>query len=327
MNWKQYILRPTAKIFYLIIISIQIVLSLLFIVNLYLKPPSKPVPKIRPYSDVCRDKCVLGQFNYPSNNVSTWKNSWSKFINPNKIIIAAPKGQEEIPNFDPSQTKYMLYKSDFGYVSPYINIANVLRDNDDEVRLLYVHDDMLLTASVLEKIGGKEWLATNVDNEKFAIYENSTSKSVENAPMWWSHWQDCLSTFLKMFNDQRLKPFIHKSADQSSFINIKWRSSDMLYAYLPKEQKAAFLNLLDLFAEHSLFLECAIPTAVLMMQEKFSIRLKSIPLCTDWGELRNRPKEMIEKCAKEDLVHEAYHPIKISLNRDWAQYFDDISGL
>ena len=82
----------------------------------------------------------------------------------------------------------------------------------------------------------------------------------------------------KMFNDQRLEPYKHKSADQSSFINVKYGPSDMLYAHLPSEQNAAFLNLLNLFAEHSLFLECAIPTAVLMMQEKFSIELQSITI-------------------------------------------------
>lgn len=313
--------------FYYILIAIQIILFLRVIIDLTFKPQSKPNPKLRPYSDLCRDKCVLGQFNYPSNNVSTWKRSWSKFVNPNKIIIAAPEAQNENPHFDPSQTKYLLYKSDYGHVSPYINIANVLRDNDDEVRILYVHDDMLLTASVLKKIGGREWLATDVITEKYAIYENSTSESVENAPTWWGHWQGCLVAFLKMFKDQRLKPYKHKSSDQNSFINVKQGASDMLYAYLPREYKRPFLNLLDLFAEHNLFLECAIPTAVSMMQEKFSIRLQNIPLCTDWGQLRNKPKEMIEKCTKEDLVHEAYHPIKISSNRDWPKYFDDISGL
>ena len=323
MNWKQCILSPTAKIFYHIFISIQIILFLLFIVNLNFRPPSKPSPKLRPYSNFI----VLGQFNYPSDNISTWKRSWSKFVNPNRIIIAAPKAQSENPNFDPSQTKYMLYESDLGYVSPYINIANELREKDDATGILYVHDDMLLSSSVLRKIGGIEWLATNVNAEKFAIYENSTSESVENAPTWWGHWQGCLAAFLKMFNDQRLKPYKHKSSDQSLFINVKQGASDMLYAYLPREQKRAFLNLLDLFAEHNLFLECAIPTAVSMMQEKFGIRLQSIPLCTDWGELRNKPKEMIEKCEKENAVHQAYHPIKISFNHDWAQYFDNISGL
>ena len=323
MNWKQYILSPTARIFYQIFISIQMILFLVFIVSQNFRPSSKPAPKLRPYSNFI----VLGQFNYPSDNISTWKRSWSKFVNPNNIIIAAPKAQNKNHDFDPSQTKYMLYKSDLGYVSPYINIAKVLRENAHVSGILYVHDDMLLTTSVLRKVGGREWLATNVNTEKFAIYENSTSESVENAPTWWGHWQGCLAAFLKMFNDQRLKPYKHKSSDQNSFINVKQGASDMLYAYLPREYKRPFLNLLDLFAEHDLFLECAIPTAVLMMQEKFSIRLQSIPLCTDWGELRNKPKKMIEKCTKEDLVHEVYHPIKISFNRDWAQYFDDISGL
>ena len=186
---------------------------------------------------------------------------------------------------------------------------------------------MLLSSSVLRKIGGTEWLATNVNAKKFAIYKNSTSESIKDAPTWWVHWKGCIATFLKMFNDSRLKPFKHKSVHQDSFINMKQGQSDMLYAYLPREQKLAFLNLLELFSEYKLFLECAIPTAVLLMQEKFDIALKSIPLCTFWNGLRGKPKEMIEKCGKDIVIHGAYHPIKISVNHDWARHFDDIISI
>ena len=179
----------------------------------------------------------------------------------------------------------------------------------------------------MRKIGGTEWLATNVNAKKFAIFKNSTSKSIKDAPTWWVHWKGCIATFLKMFNDSRLKPFKHKSVDQGWFINVKQGQSDMLYAYLSREQKVAFLKLLDLFSEYKLFLECAIPTAVLLMQEKYDIRLKSIPLCTFWNGLRGKPKEMIKKCGKDFVIHGAYHPIKISKTHDWVQHFDDISSL
>ena len=108
---------------------------------------------------------------------------------------------------------------------------------------------------------------------------------------------------------------------------MKKGQSDMLYAYLPREQKLAFLNLLELFSEYKLFLECAIPTAVLMMQEKYDIRLKSIPLCTFWNGFRGKPKEMIKKCGKDIVIHGASHPIKISFDHDWVQHFNNISSL
>ena len=97
----------------------------------------------------------------------------------------------------------------------------------------------------------------------------------------------------------------------------------MLYIFLPNsEHRTSFLSLIDLFAKNQLFLECAIPTMISMMQERFDIKIYSAPLCTDWGSLRAKPKEMIEKCFKEDGVYEAYHPIKISFNSNWTQYFD-----
>ena len=102
----------------------------------------------------------------------------------------------------------------------------------------------------------------------------------------------------------------------------------MLYVFLPNsEQRTSFLSLLELFSENKLFLECAIPTAISMMQERFDIKIHSASLCTDWGSLRSKPKEMIEKCSKEGAKYESYHPIKISFNRDWTQYFDYLRNL
>ena len=316
MSWKQYILCP------IVLVSIQIFLILLFIVNQNFRPSSEPLTNLHAHSNII----LLGHFNYPSFNLSTWKESWSRVVNPDDIIIAVPNAQNKTPHFILQDTQQILYKNDRGYVSPYANIAKVIREREDINGILYVHDDMLLSSSVLRKIGGTEWLATNVNAKKFAIYKNSTSESIKDAPTWWVHWKGCIATFLKMFNDSRLKPFKHKSVHQDSFINMKQGQSDMLYAYLPREQKLAFLNLLELFSEYKLFLECAIPTSVLLMQEKFDIALKSIPLCTFWNGLRGKPKEMIKKCGKDIVIHGAYHPIKISFDHDWVQHFDDISS-
>ena len=317
MNWKQYISCP------IVLVSILISFILLFIVNQNFRPSSEPFPNMHAYPNII----LLGQFNYPSFNLSTWKESWSRVVNPHNIVIAVPNAQNKTPYFILKDTQHILYKNDRGYVSPYANIAKVIRKREDINGILYVHDDMLLSSSVLRKIGGTEWLATNVHAKKFAIYKNSTSESIKDADTRWSHWKGCIETFLKMFNDSRLKPFKHKSVNQDSFINMKWGQSDMLFASLPREQKLAFLNLLDLFSEFKLFLECAIPTAVLLMQEKFNITLRSVPLCSSWSELRSKPKEMIKKCGKDIVIHGASHPIKISFDHDWVQHFNNISSL
>ena len=101
--------------------------------------------------------------------------------------------------------------------------------------------------------------------------------------------------------------------------------------------KHSFLNLLELFAENDLWLECAIPTAVLLMHERFGIKVHNTPLCTHWGQLRDKPKEMMEQCSKEMNnirinrifgksidKYGVYHPIKISLHSNWTKYFDNL---
>ena len=190
--------------------------------------------------------------------------------------------------------------------------------------ILYVHDDLVLTSSVLQKVGGNEWIATNSkDRDIITIHETSKVDSAKNAPTWWSWWNGCFTAFTKMFTDERLKPYLHQTSNQTSYINVTWGQSDMLYAYLPDlEQKNSFLKLLEMFAENELFLECAIPTALLMMQKRFGIKLHNALLCTDWGDLRTKPKEMIDKCMKDEKNYEAYHPIKISYNKNWTHYFD-----
>ena len=48
----------------------------------------------------------------------------------------------------------------------------------------------------------------------------------------------------------------------------------MLYVYLPSvDQRDALLGILDFFNHHKLFLECAIPAAVTMMEDRFSIQV------------------------------------------------------
>ena len=170
---------------------------------------------------------------------------------------------------------------------------------------------------------GKVTKITKITHERNR-YETSKVYSAKNAPTWWSFWNDCFTAFTKMFTDERLKPYLHKTSNQTSYINITWGQSDMLYAFLPDfDQKNSFLSLLDMFAENELFLECAIPTALSMMHERFGINLHNALLCTDWGDQRDKgSKEMIDNCLKDEKHYEAYHPVKLSYNENWTQYFD-----
>ena len=141
--------------------------------------------------------------------------------------------------------------------------------------------------------------------------------------MWWP---ECRNAFMKMFNDTVVKPYIAQTNADESFINVRIGQSDMLYLTLiTPEQRLWFINILELFAKHSLFLECAIPTAVRWMKTRFEIDVYNANLCTDWGNLRSAPNQMIEKCINEGN-YDAFHPIKIGLEGNWAAYFNYISN-
>ena len=91
---------------------------------------------------------MMGQFNYnlTSNNISTWIDSWSKVIEAKDIIMAVP----DCASHDYSKihsSNYLCYESDYGYYSPYINIAKVLKISDIS-EILYIHDDMLISSSL-----------------------------------------------------------------------------------------------------------------------------------------------------------------------------------
>ena len=266
---------------------------------------------------------LMGQFNYISSNISVWNRMWSKQIK--DIVIATPI-DTPIQNLTLSQ--YMFYQGDRGTHSPYSNMAKVIKENKNICGLLYVHDDLLITGSIFHRLGGNEWISTvgNPDHQNIRVYQNGTffsnnSKIMNNR---WVHWKGCHRKFMKMFRDERLESYLRISEHGNVFLQVRTGQSDMLYAFLPSsEQTNAFLELLDLFTQYKVYLECAIPTAMSLMQERFGIKTHNAPLCTDWSDLRRKPNKMIEKCLKNGDSYEIFHPVKISQVPNWTQYFDN----
>ena len=145
----------------------------------------------------------------------------------------------------------------------------------------------------------------------------------------WSHCNGCLRTFIEIINDPSNSAFLHESNDDDASIKAQFGQSDLLYAYFPNhQQKEYFINILGLFARHKLFSECAIPTAVLMLNERFGIHIYDAHLCTSWdyGGARSDPDELIQNCDRNKDHHhyEAYHPIKLSKASNWSFYFEKI---
>ena len=140
----------------------------------------------------------------------------------------------------------------------------------------------------------------------------------------------CKRTFIEIMNDPDVSEFLHQSSNENAFINVLTGQSDILYAYFHNnQQKEYFTNILGLFAKHKLFLECAIPTAVLMMKEKFGVKIYDANLCTIWNYARSDPDTFIQNCKnKKDHRHyEAYHPVKLGKAKNWSTYFEKIYHL
>ena len=314
----------------LLIYTLTAASSLIF-VNMYLEFQTDSRPEIIPY--IPYSNCTLiGQFNFISNNISTWIDSWSKLFKLKDIVIATPSDSSHpYPKLTPA--RYIFYKSDKGYHSPYINIGKVIRENSQVRAVLYVHDDMLITASLWEYIGSTTWVVTTQfwwGYDVIRLYKNGTISTNNTLLQSWPSWSGCHKAFNKILDDRDISPYLHESKTEDSFINVRLGQSDMLYAYFPNfEQKEYFWKLLNLFSKYELFLECALPTAVLMMQQKFGIEVHNAALCTSWqyGTVRSNPDLLIQNCTEEDHDYEAYHPIKLGTSSNWSLYFNKLMNL
>ena len=312
------------SVYYYLLIIFKVSLFVLFIfIN---TKTYSSTSNLRPDIDRFSNIVLMGQFNYINNNISTWSDTWSQYFK--NIVIAAPKNtsKQEL-----KFGKYMFYESDKGYFSPYVNMARVIKENEDIRGLLYVHDDLLISSSILRKIGGAEWILTDYDknDNSIKVYQNgsfiSNHSQIFSGHKYfrkaWPAWKQCHGNLTNMFNDQRLTPYLSESKSGNPYLTARFGPSDMLYTFFSsKEHKNAYLEIMDMFTEHDLFLECAIPTAVSMMNKRFGIKVHSALLCTDWHNLRGNVK-MIKKCVKEGS-YEVFHPIKISQHQNWRNYFD-----
>ena len=124
-----------------------------------------------------------------------------------------------------------------------------------------------------------------------------------------SYWKDSLK------NGRRLKS-----------IDLKFGQFDMLFMSIDsKDKRDAILELIYLFWEHKLFLDCAIATLVSMMMQRCNIDIHDAPLCTSWnyGNVRNNAKIMVQECInRKGVKFGIFVPIKIGLFSNWTHYLD-----
>ena len=148
----------------------------------------------------------------------------------------------------------------------------------------------------------------------------------------WREWENCQNLFLKMFTEKLVEPYLHKTEIGEAFMNVLHGPAEMLNICLsdPEETKA-FLDILEVFSRYKLYLECAIPTALLWMQIRFNIKIYNARLCTDWGERRYHSLQLFNNCSQIKGSYDIIHPIKIGLkmreNNIWTEYFHKVIEL
>ena len=257
--------------------------------------------------------------------------------------------------------KWPQYDLRKGWFTPYINIAKVLKASEKR-GILYVHDDMVINSSLRKKLGESTWFIALPSHAVIKIYKNGTTSTIKECEIiqnkqivkvpkcrkmrdnfYWTGkmgieegmvrfppkpnpgFVGCHKTFVNIMNDPDVSPYLQQSNTNGAYINVLYGQADLLYAFFNNSiQKEYFINILDLFAKHRLFLECAIPTAALMMQERFGVNIYYPKLCTRWDKYRNDIKRLVQYCEEKNHDHEAYHPIKLSKASNWSFYFEKI---
>jgi len=282
---------------------------------------------------------VLVQFNYNTNRRESERsaNMWSKLCSLSNVILALPRsdptvagrigGADEIrpnPGNPESLFRIVRYTGDKGFYSPLHNMIKVIRESTATTGVLYVHDDMLLSASLLSEIETTEdWIATiepDTSVVPFQLLRNGTLTGPLPPTSWW--WTTrCMSKFGELVRDPRLQRFWGTEMG----LDLKVGPSDMLYVSTKnRTQMHDFTAILEIFAQDELFLECALPSAVAIMQQKHGVRVRLVQLCTAWNTSdRNNPDKW--PCI-QDKAYSAFHPVKPRIpNNRWAERFQQIS--
>lgn len=283
---------------------------------------------------------LMGQFNYAPcvGCVETWSRAWSTITPAFDIIAAIPSGKLVRTSTLGVPVRIITYPQDKGYISPYTNLAHVIRSADANVRgVLYVHDDFMVTRSVLNKLGGFTWISTPAWSGAFgvgvvtrngSIILNRKEHAVLNRWQWWDQWKvgtgrkvGCREAFSSLAKDQRMAPFFRAHGVHDA-IPLRLGVADMLYvSLLNSTHTETFLTLLDVFAEHSLFLECAVPTALGLMRDIFDVP-EYIPKLCRW-DVASRVKPL-PLCPEGT---EVMHPIKLSKSLTlWPTVFLNITS-
>jgi hypothetical protein len=233
---------------------------------------------------------LLGQFNWDTSEqkLEVWASAWSGLV-------------QHLHPYVPNATiakGVTRYTGDRGYVSPYKNLAAELRGTAVGEAVLYAHDDLLVAPDTVKSFG-TAWASMPPRAFPWPTKGNLT----------WNWWGVCSESLKRIIAAGTVESLINTPLVlEGSHSILAFGQSDMLYVMNNNATiTAMFCDILDAFAEHKLFLECAVPTALRIMQQQYGVAVRNLTLCTDWGQYRGNMTTA--PCYAENNF-DVLHPVK-----------------
>lgn len=260
---------------------------------------------------------VMGQFNMPMDlkMVDRWMGQWAQVYPADNIVAFLPTGTNLEQNKDSRKRMYIEPGSGMGYVSPYLNLARfamelVNKEGNTATGILYVHDDMVVTSSFLRRIETqpRSWyIAPYAGNSTgWALYDTGPI----NGPTDWPNFELCRAPYENVSKDARMSRFWLRDG-KTNKIPLTNGQSDMMYLSLhDKKAVKMFAELAEIFGDHKVFLECALPTIFELVGQRPGVSMEIANLCTSWDNNRSFPSSW--PCSQNSDGVELFHPVKIS---------------
>ena len=283
---------------------------------------------------------VMGQFNtrLRSATVAAWASAWSRLRLVDDVFVAVPISttgapvpwtpadlEADLSPYPAGKGLYVLtYPGDGGVISPSANLAFVIRTVGAAARgVMYVHDDMLVASSIIARLGNDAWI-TNNRRSTLRLYPNG---SVVGLAPGWMHTPACEAGFARFARSPTAKPLLNASP----FLVVGGGRADFLYVTTTSdEQVRILLRLLDGVVQARLFLECALPSVVEIMERLFDVPVYAAKLAQDPPQLKT-VLDLIagDSARRAHPIPELMHPIKLNMVGilPWVAAFEAATGL
>ena len=282
---------------------------------------------------VLRDIVVLGQFNSPERlplpMVMRWVTSWRCLSR--QVVVAGPFDGAKLAALQ-KEVPVLQTAPDRGWVSPYGALARALemfRHDEAFHGVLYVHDDLLLNSTLLLRLpfdprqplfSSKTPRRTAFSSPRHAFeWEGGVADAGHS--YWWNHPRVGIPKLRAAWADPRARRF--QAADGS----FSWWIGQSDMAYVPMRAGGDYIAAAAWLGAHGVFLEIALPSIMMWLEDARGARVQLVPLCTRFHpKCRNCTADMAAFCRGLGAPFGAIHAIKPSTHLpDWEALFDGIT--